>query len=500
MARPSARRVPLFRRFAWSSPGVREDRVLLTLGVALVVVVAGFGAFTCWDAGRREHRVRDAAAAARRVAIGGVDDTLYQDLVRMDEDEVALFQARGGPSTTGAARQASSTCEAPVGDPDADLRRAECDLAAVTRQLGRSAQVGRDVALISDELPVYLGLEASAEAYNQQGFPLGATYLREASDYLRAHMLVSAEDIRGFDLGHVTSDDSAATRLVLPPLVLGVGSLSLIVVAQVASTRYTRRIVNRGLLVAAVAVVSLAGWSAGAVLVSRHAIRAGARPHGATAADLAALHVDAIHVHSDDLLTLADRGTDCSASQTQTRTKQGGLLFHYLVTCEFEHDALKTLVQTVRDDLGRAVDDVPDAGTRTDLQHAALVVGGGAHPGGRWVADEMALPTLQNLEASTGNLPPRAFPRYNSGFLSELRLHYPNPAAGGGTAVTSDYRTFDGAVQAAVNQEWAAYHREADRAAGAFAGLSAGAIGLAAAACLAATAGIGTRVAEYWTT
>ncbi len=160
--------------------GLDEDWTLVLTGVAVMVIIVGLAVLTAWTAHQRDAALQDARAAAHRLDIGGLDDRLYQDLIATQQDEVTLFQDR---INVGQARAGH--------DPRTDLDRVESDLTALNGQFRDSPRVQRDITLISREMSRYTGLEAAAQADNQQGLPVGAAYLREASHYL--HQLHAAQ-------------------------------------------------------------------------------------------------------------------------------------------------------------------------------------------------------------------------------------------------------------------------------------------------------------------
>ena len=136
----------------------------------------------------------------------------------------------------------------------------------------------------------------TARADNRLGLPLGAAYLREASALLRGTLLPAASDIYARESAQLTSASAQATGLPLLVIAVVVGpGLRLRALPLVAwLARHTHRVVNYGLLVAAlVGLVSLV-WLAGAFVVGRgdllHAQQQGSAPAQAFArAEVAAL-------------------------------------------------------------------------------------------------------------------------------------------------------------------------------------------------------------------
>ena len=96
---------------------------------------------------------------------------------------------------------------------------------------GRSAAPRRTLAT---QLPVYTGLVEAARANNRQGFPVGAAYLRRASDLMRTTLLNAAEDVYTVEAHRTNADYKTGTangRLTALAIVAVVFVLLLAVVA-----------------------------------------------------------------------------------------------------------------------------------------------------------------------------------------------------------------------------------------------------------------------------
>src|ERR1039458_8484131 len=79
--------------------GLEEDWTLVLLGVVVLLATIGLAVAAAWTVHQRDAALRDATAAGQRLDGGGLDYTLYRDLITMQQDEVALFQARDRKST-----------------------------------------------------------------------------------------------------------------------------------------------------------------------------------------------------------------------------------------------------------------------------------------------------------------------------------------------------------------------------------------------------------------
>jgi hypothetical protein len=481
---PAGLRAPAERGPEPRSPRIDEDWILALLGIAVVVVTVGLAVLVAVTAHQRDAALQNAAAAARRLDTGGLDGHLDQNLIALQQNEIDLFQAH-----TDAAGQGSP--QAPASrDPDTDLSRIYAGLAALRAQFGGSPQVQRDVSLITDELPYFTSTEATAQTDNEHGLPLGAAYLREASGYLTSNMLPAADNIRQVDQAQVRADDATAGRAPSLIIAAGAGALALLVWVQLVMARYSRRRFSRWLTAATVvAVIGVAGPAA-MLAQSQHAARGGMTPHAEEAAALAQALVDGVQAQTDDALTLADHGEDCSA-QMRPGTSAAHPL--YTVTCTFETAVVNSLSRRgrLRADLGRAGRKPPDATARRGVERARAAAS-------NWLRYEEGLPTLQSLVKLVDQEPAGSIIRYDPQFLSFLTASLKADPQAEGTRVRTTASAFQAAIRPAITGEWAQYRRQEGRAGGALTGLVTGGLLVWLLAGALAAAGVGRRVAEYW--
>jgi hypothetical protein len=464
--------------------GFDEDWTLVLLGAAVLVVTVGLAALTAWTVHQRDAVLQDATTRAQRLNIGGLDDNLYQGLITTQQDEVTLFRARIDAAGQGSGQAAAGH------DPRTDLHQVESDLTVITGLFRDSPRVQRDVTLISREMSRYTGLEATAQADNQQGLPLGAAYLREASGYLTTYTLPRADNIRQFDQARVAADDAAAGALPWPLLAADALSLACLAGAQIVTARYTRRLFNPGLVLATALTGVVIAWSAVSLSISLHVAGSDTAPHAKEASDLAQARIDGINDHNDDLLTLVDHGEDCSASGTKNAP------FVYHVTCTFEKQVVDSLAPKgqLRTDIAQAARDAPDPPARAQVASAAKAVT-------TWLAAENSLPTLQNLESKASHEPAGSYPRYDdpaSPFAKGLARYAAPDPQGSGKEVNKYSKQFQDKVKAVIKRQWGSYDTGARSARDTLTGLVIGALLLGLLAGAAAGGGIGWRVNEYW--
>jgi hypothetical protein len=444
------------------------------LGVAVLLATIGLAILAAWTVHQRDTALQDATAAGQRLEVRGLDDRLYQDLITMQQDEVALFQASVDSAAQGTKLR----------DPYGDLSAVDSDLAALKAQFGTSVPVQRDISLISGEMTPYFSIEAIAQDDNRQGLPVGAAYLRDASRYLTDETLQTADNIREADEAQVSADDSAASAVPWPLLAVAVISLACLVGVQILTARYTRCQFDPWLLLSTAATVLVFVWSVTALSVSLHEVSSDTSPHAVEAHALAQALVDGVQDHDDDLLTLADHGEDCYAS---TSTK---VPYIYHVTCTFETQVVDSLKRRLRADLAFATADAPDQVVRARISTASAAAT-------NWLAAEKALPTLQNLATEAELEPDGSYPRYTH-YFEGILAPYTSPETDSVTEVNHASSSFLGAVNAAIEHEWVSYDGQASSASGALDGAVTGAVLLGLLAAAAGGLGMALRVAEYW--
>lgn len=452
--------------------GIRldEDWILVLLALAAVVITSCVVGVAAWSAHERDGTLADAAATAGRLN-GGIDDQLYQDLTSAQENQVKLFRAHVETAGT-------HTGQVKGLDPQADLAKVEADLGKIANRPGVSSEVQSDVTLIIRELSRYTALQATAQANNQQGLPVGAAYLREASGYLTGHTLPSADDIRKADQDQIAKDDTTAGAApVAPAITCGLGLAGLAFV-QVMMARYTRRTLNAGLVVATVLTVAVTAWSLTALSVSGYKIVDQAAPRARALEHLAKARVEARKAHTYDLLTQADHNEDCKTSTSE-------------VTCFNETQVLKSL-KPPKGDLRKALTDAKGADPST-----ATLVKDALTASGTWSTDERDLPTLQNL-AGRGQQA-EGLATDDTTFRHDLEP-YTDPAKGDAKykAVTEDFNGVRRALDEAIRKDWKLYEDSANNAGDALTGLVSGLLVLGLLAGAAGAGGVGRRVAEYW--
>jgi hypothetical protein len=194
----------------------------------------------------------------------------------------------------------------------ADLRAATGSLAALTREAGGSADARAAIATISNQLPIYAGLVEAARANNRQGFPVGAAYLRAASNLLTTSILPAADQLYAIEARRLTDDyasGTSTTTLVVFAVAVAV-SLALLLLAQIYLARISRRIFNVPMLAATVILAVLSIWGLIGLVGEQNALARAQRNGSDSVEVLSATRILASRAQSDESLTLVNRGSD----------------------------------------------------------------------------------------------------------------------------------------------------------------------------------------------
>jgi hypothetical protein len=243
------------------------------------------------------------AVVARSTAITGADDHAAQ-LVRLQAIRSNLTRA-----------DAAATNAFLVGGLEPADQRASYDdgiaraTAAIAAASSASKSDASTLAKINQDVSHYVGLVESARANNRQGFPVGAAYLRQAGNSLRAEVLppllklVSVEERRiSNDYGTIASANAALVVVIVLALVA-------LLVVQVWLSIKTRRTFNMNLALATAIVLVVGLITATAMAFAQQKasdVRSGSLSETIL---LSTARADAFDAKSAESLTLINRGS-----------------------------------------------------------------------------------------------------------------------------------------------------------------------------------------------
>jgi hypothetical protein len=193
-----------------------------------------------------------------------------------------------------------------------DVSSATGSLAALTRQVGSAGGARDAVATITSQLPIYTGLIEAARANNRQGLPIGAAYLRQASDLLRTRILPAAGQLYTIEAQRLRDDYSTGTSTVAVVVFIAAMllSLALLVYAQWYVARVSNRILNVPMVLASVLVLALGVWGTIGMISEQNALAKAQRDGSDSVEVLSAAKILVSRAQSDQSLTLVARGGD----------------------------------------------------------------------------------------------------------------------------------------------------------------------------------------------
>jgi hypothetical protein len=277
------------RKSAASTPGR-----LFVLGVGLVVLALLTGVVGAL-AMQQKLRTTD-NLVTHREPVAAASQQIYRSLSDADATAASAFLAGGTPPAALRDRY------------ELDIATAGANLAEASADVGGVPAAERQVNELAQQLPVYTGLVETARAYNRQGYPAGAAYLREASGLMRAKLLPAAQELYRIDFERLSAEQDEAGSLPWFTLALVVVLLGALVAAQRSLTRRTNRLLNVGLFVATGAVLVGLIWGSVALLIESTRVADG-HEHGTSQVEvIVQARIVALKMRANETLTLVARG------------------------------------------------------------------------------------------------------------------------------------------------------------------------------------------------
>jgi len=248
---------------------------LRLLLVTLVILSLAWGVVVALIADQHASAAANVVAVSEPLSLDA--EQIYQSLSDADATAANAFLSGGLEPVAAQQRYNADIAQAAI---RIQAASALVGSSAARTQLpgNRESQVsaagsatGNDLATLSAGLPVYTGEVETARADNRLLLPLGAAYLREASTLLRGTLLPAASDIYTRESELLTSASAQATGLplIVFAVVFGLGIGYVLYRSWRWLTRHTHRVINYGLLVAAVAGAVSLVWLAGAFAIGR---------------------------------------------------------------------------------------------------------------------------------------------------------------------------------------------------------------------------------------
>jgi hypothetical protein len=312
--------VPAVRR-AWWRPrldGATTPARLRLLLALLILLSLAWGVLAALTADQHASAAADVVAVSEPLSLDA--EQIYTSLSDADATAANAFLAGGLEPAKARQRyqaditQAAIRIEAASALVGSSAARTQLPGHLTKQASAAGTAVGDDLAILSGQLPAYTDEVGTARADNRLGLPLGAAYLREASGLLRGTLLPAASDIYIRESTLLTSASAQATGLplIVVAAIAGLGLGYVLFRSSRWLSRHTHRVVNYGLLLAALAGLVSLVWLVAAFVVGRGDLLHAQQQGSAPAQAFARAEVAALQAHADESLTLIDNGGDDS--------------------------------------------------------------------------------------------------------------------------------------------------------------------------------------------
>jgi hypothetical protein len=265
--------------------------------MAAIVIVALLAGLLVVALTALRHSSADAVATRDEPVMAGAQQ-LYAALSDADATAATTYLRGGAEPPVLRARYLAA------------LRTASLQLADLGRRVKGSDEAAA-VAAIAADLPVYSGLIETARANNRQGLPVGAAYVRQASqDYMRGRMLPASRQLYAAEAQRLTDHQHRGTDIdSVVGVVLAFGCLlAVLIQAQVYLAQRTHRVFNVPLVAATVVLVGLTAWTIIGMASARSALLRSQRDGTDSVQILSAARILALRAQADESLALVARG------------------------------------------------------------------------------------------------------------------------------------------------------------------------------------------------
>ena len=245
---PSDTRVVALDRPTFGPVQARGPRRLWLTGLIMVLVIVVCATIAAVSVARRTAALGNLVNPTEPLATAA--ENLYASLSQADAAAASAFLAGGIESAADRA-----TYQQAVADAGAALGTAASGMTADSPDATRSA-----ITALVTQLPVYTGVVDTARANNRLGLPVGAAYLRQASNLMRSTLLPAASTLYAEQSQAVTDAQNDAGGLPVTALIMAVIILLVLLAGTLVLSRATRRRLNLGVAVALLATVGWLGW------------------------------------------------------------------------------------------------------------------------------------------------------------------------------------------------------------------------------------------------
>jgi hypothetical protein len=163
---------------------------------------------------------------------------------------------------------------------------------------------------INAELAVYTGLIEIARTNNRAGNPVGSSYLSEASALMQSRILPDAQQLYRATSERVDSETTASTQIPAPVILVVATTVMFGAFAHRWLARRTKRRINPGLVVGALAILIMVVWVGTALAISTSGSRSAKNTAAESLKTVTNLSITAQQARADETLSLIRRGDE----------------------------------------------------------------------------------------------------------------------------------------------------------------------------------------------
>ena len=265
---------------------------ILTIGIilALLGVLSAFATSTTIN--QRQQVLSTVLSHTEPLAFAA--GRLYTTLSVADAAAATAFIAQAEPRTV------RERYEQAITDASEAVTRASSGLTdePLVQLLGR----------INAELAVYTGLIEIARTNNRAGNPVGSSYLSEASVLMQARILPDAQHLYQATSARVDTETTASTQIPAPVILVVAPTAAFGAFAHRWLGRRTKRRINPGLVVGALAILVMVVWVGTALTISTTSSRTAKDTAAESLKTITNLAITAQQARADETLSLIRRG------------------------------------------------------------------------------------------------------------------------------------------------------------------------------------------------
>jgi hypothetical protein len=163
---------------------------------------------------------------------------------------------------------------------------------------------------INAELAVYTGLIEVARTNNRAGNPVGSSYLSEASALMQVRILPDAQHLYQATSARVDSETTASTQIPAPVILVITTTVAFGAFAHRWLGHRTKRRINPGLVVGALAILVMVVWVGTALTISTTSSRNAKDTAAESLKTITSLAITAQQARADETLALIRRGDE----------------------------------------------------------------------------------------------------------------------------------------------------------------------------------------------